>query len=119
MKTVTVLDLEGNNFRAIPEALRGAKQLSHLDLSCNHGLQIGLQDVHILLQLHSLSILDLSKVSERLPLEGPPLPNEVGCPSQCCGRLPVAIGKGHAAMRNFDSRPAASHALWHHGAERH
>ena len=36
VKTVTVLDLEGNNFRAIPEALRGAKQLSHLDLSCNH-----------------------------------------------------------------------------------
>ena len=79
VKTITVLDLEGNNFRGIPEALRGAQQLSHLDLSCNHDLQIGLQDVHILLQLHSLNILDLSKVSERLPLEGPPLPNEVGC----------------------------------------
>jgi len=79
LKTVTVLDLEGNSFQSVPPALSSAKQLSHLDLSCNHSLQIGLQDVHVLLQLHSLHILDLSKVSERLPLEGPALPNEVGC----------------------------------------
>ena len=79
LKAITVLDLEGNSFQSIPEALRSAKQLSHLDLSCNHGLQIGLQDVHILLQLQNLRILDLSKISERLPLEGSPLPNEVRC----------------------------------------
>ena len=77
LSTLTVLDLEGNSFLAIPEVLRHARQLTHLDLSCNHGLQVGLPDVHTLLQLHALRILDLSKVSERLPHEGPPLPNEV------------------------------------------
>ena len=77
LSTVTVLDLEGNSFLCIPEVLRHARQLTHLDLSCNHGLQVGLQDVHTLLQLHSLRILDLSKVSERPPHEGPPFPDEV------------------------------------------
>ena len=77
LSTLTVLDLEGNSFLAIPEVLRHARQLTHLDLSCNHGLQIGLPDVHTLLQLHALRVLDLSKVSERLPHEAPPLPNEV------------------------------------------
>lgn len=77
LSTLTVLDLEGNSFLAIPEVLRHAGQLTHLDLSCNHGLQVGLQDVHTLLQLHALRILDLSKVSERLPHEGQPFPNEV------------------------------------------
>ncbi|CAK0782533.1 hypothetical protein CVIRNUC_005751 [Coccomyxa viridis] len=77
LSTLTVLDLEGNSFLAIPEVLRHARQLTHLDLSCNHGLQVGLPDVHTLLQLHTLRILDLSKVSERPPHEAPPLPNEV------------------------------------------
>ena len=72
-----MLDLEGNSFQGIPEALRSAQRLTHLDLSCNHGLQIGLPDVRILLQLHALRVLDLSKVSERLPLDGPPAQNEV------------------------------------------
>lgn len=77
LSTLTVLDLEGNSFLAIPEVLRHARQLTHLDLSCNHGLQVGLPDVHTLLQLQTLRILDLSKVSERPPHEAPPLPNEV------------------------------------------
>ena len=117
MKTITVLDLEGNNFRGIPEALRGAKQLSHLDLSCNHDLQIGLQDVHILLQLDSLSILDLSKVSERLPLEGPPLPNEVGCSLPCCPRPRPALDpcKTLGCLASFFLMCAVRHRVWHSG----
>ena len=88
LSTLTVLDLEGNSFLAIPEVLRHARQLTHLDLSCNHGLQVGLPDVHTLLQLHALRILDLSKVSERLPHEGPPLPNEVTLAAvSCCDAL--------------------------------
>ena len=78
-----MLDLEGNSFQGIPEALRSAQQLTHLDLSCNHGLQIGLPDVRILLQLHALRVLDLSKVSERLPLDGPTTQNEVRTLDPC------------------------------------
>lgn len=78
-----MLDLEGNSFQGIPEALRSAQQLTHLDLSCNHGLQIGLPDVRILLQLHALRVLDLSKVSERLPLDGPTAQNEVRTLNPC------------------------------------
>ena len=33
--------------------------------------------MHILLQLHALRVLNLSKVSERLHLEGPPAQHEV------------------------------------------
>ena len=78
-----MLDLEGNSFQGIPEALRSAQQLTHLDLSCNHGLQIGLPDVRILLQLHALRVLDLSKVSERLPLDDPTAQNEVRTLDPC------------------------------------
>ena len=78
-----MLDLEGNSFQGIPEALRSAQRLTHLDLSCNHGLQIGLPDVRILLQLSALRVLDLSKVSERLPLDGPPAQNEVSTLDSC------------------------------------
>lgn len=72
-----VLDLEGNSFRCIPPALAAARQLTHLDLSCNQDLQVGPPDVAILGQMPRLHILDLSKVSERLPHDGSPPPNEV------------------------------------------
>ncbi|CAL8470968.1 g10510 [Coccomyxa elongata] len=77
LASLKVLDLEGNCFRCIPPALAAAAQLTHLDLSCNHDLQIGFPDVQLLGQLPRLHILDLSKVSERLSHEGAPPPEEV------------------------------------------
>ncbi|BDA45432.1 probable leucine-rich repeat protein soc-2 [Coccomyxa sp. Obi] len=77
LASLKVLDLEGNSFRCIPPALAAAAQLTHLDLSCNHDLQIGFPDVQVLEQLPRLHILDLSKISERLPHEGAAPPEEV------------------------------------------
>lgn len=77
LASLKVLDLEGNCFRCIPPALAAAAQLTQLDLSCNHDLQIGFPDVQLLEQLPRLHILDLSKVSERLTHEGATPPEEV------------------------------------------
>ncbi len=77
LASLKVLDLEGNSFRCIPPALAAAAQLTHLDLSCNHDLQIGFPDVEVLEQLPRLHILDLSKVSARLSHEATPPPEEV------------------------------------------
>jgi hypothetical protein len=72
-----VLDLEGNRFSSVPPALTHARAVTHLDLSCNQELQISAGCVAVLQAMSALAILDVSKVSERLPHECPMASNEV------------------------------------------
>ena len=65
------------------------------------GLQVSGDDVEVVLRLPGLRILDLCKVSERLPCDGPGPPNEARSPSLTC----PSFGLIHGLLRVYSACP--------------